>query len=336
MKNDTPDSADPRPPLQDAAFSTRAVHAGERRPAGDQVPVATPIHPAVGYTYPSMERLDRVLGAEEPGHVYSTRYSNPTTAALEEALSVLEEGEAAYAFASGMAAIHAAILAAGVQAGSSVVAAMDVYGATYSLLQSLFRRLGVTVRFVDIVDLEAVTAAVAAVRPQLIIAETISNPLLKVADLPGLVALARAHGARLLVDNTFASPYLCQPLTLGADMVVHSATKYLAGHGDVMAGIVVTSAALRSQLYEVSKLVGGTLGPFEAWLALRGLKTLPLRMHAQCQGAATIAAWLQQQPAVAQVHYPGLPAHPSHQAARQLLQHEQFGAMISFVLRTDR
>ncbi len=242
----------------------------------------------------------------------------------------LEFGEAAIAFASGMAAIHAALLAAGVRAGSTVVAAMDVYGATFTLLQRLFSELGVRAIWVDVADLDAVETACASGHPSALVAETISNPLLKVADIPALVEIAHRHAARVLIDNTFASPWLCNPRTLGADFVMHSATKYIGGHGDVMAGVVVTSNTDRKTLYELNKLVGGVLGPFEAWLALRGLKTLPLRVRQQCANAQRIATWLMSQSSVAQVNYPGLPQHRQHGVARRLFGDRGFGGVLSF------
>jgi cystathionine gamma-synthase/methionine-gamma-lyase len=315
------------------AFATRAVHAGERQPPDGAVPVSSPLYPSVGYTYPSMERLDAVLGAEEPGYVYSARYGNPTVAAFETAVADLEGGAAAHAFASGMAAMHAALLAVGVAGGAHVVAAADVYGATYTLLSRHFRAMGATVHLVDVSDLAAVETALARHRPVALVVETISNPLLKVADLPALGRLARAQKTPLIVDNTFASPYLCRPLAHGATLVVHSATKYLAGHGDVMAGVVVGDAAQRGRLVDIAKLLGGTLGPFEAWLALRGLKTLPLRLRQQCAGALEVAGWLAAQPAVARVYFPGLPAHASHAVARRLLGADRWGGMVAFELR---
>ena len=318
--------------LQNKAFSTRAVHAGERMPKGTYTPVTTPIVPSVGYVYESMDDLDAVFGNTRPGYVYS-RFTSPTLTAFETAVAALEQGEAALAFASGMAAIHTALLAAGVRAGTSVVSAYDVYGATYSLLGRLFAELGVSTRMLDISDLAAVEAALRDSRPAALLVETISNPLLKVADIPALAELAHRHGAQLLVDNTFASPYLFRPLLHGADYVIHSATKYLAGHGDVLAGVVVTSAANRAKMFEVNKLVGGTLGPFEAWLALRGLKTLPLRLRQQCSTAAHLAGWLSAHPRIARVHYPGLASHPQHELARRLFDGQQAGGMISFEIR---
>jgi cystathionine beta-lyase/cystathionine gamma-synthase len=317
------------PFLAQHSFATRAVHAGERASRPDFTPVVTPIHPTVGYLYDSMDDLDAVFGNQRPGFVYP-RYGSPTVAAFETAVADLEGGEAAHAFASGMAAIHVALLAAGVRAGTTVVASPDLYGATYSILQRLFQELGVTVRFVDTGDPGQVDQVLSATPAVALMVETISNPLLKVADLSGLAEVAHRHGARLLVDNTFASPYLCNPLRHGADFVIHSATKFIAGHGDTMAGVVVTTAALRQQMYELNKLVGSVLGPFEAWLALRGLKTLPLRMRQQCANAQAIAEWLTTHPSVGHVFYPGLPARPDYVVASHLFAGRGYGGVLSF------
>jgi cystathionine gamma-synthase/methionine-gamma-lyase len=322
--------------LHRKAFSTRSVHAGERVPPGDYVPVATPIHPTVGYVYENMDDLDAIFATTREGYVYP-RYGSPTVTAFETAMAELERGEAAHAFGSGMAAIHAALLAAGVRAGTTVVAAMDVYGATYTLLNRLFHELGATARWVDVTDLNDVESALAEARPIVLLAETISNPLLKVADIPALAGLAHRFGAQCLLDNTFASPYLCNPLAHGADYVIHSATKYIGGHGDVMAGVVVSTAQNRRTLYELNKLVGGVLGPFEAWLALRGLKTLPLRLHQQCANAAQVSVWLSEQPGLGQINYPGLPRHPQHDLAGNLFGERGFGGMLSFeIVGADR
>jgi cystathionine beta-lyase/cystathionine gamma-synthase len=315
--------------LQNQTFFTRAVHAGERAPRPDYTPVATPIHPTVGYLYDSMDDLDAIFATTREGYVYP-RYGSPTVTAFESAIAELETGEAAHAFASGMGAMHAALLAAGVRAGTGVVAALDLYGATYTLLNRLFTELEVAARFVDVADLAAVEAELAASRSAALVVETISNPLLKVADLPALAELAHHYGAQFLVDNTFASPYLCNPMAYGADFVIHSATKYIGGHGDVMAGVVVTSAENRCVLFELNKLIGGVLGPFEAWLALRGVKTLPLRVRQQCDNAARMAAWLSTHPRIARVNYPGLTDHAQHELARHLFQARGFGGMLSF------
>ena len=315
--------------LSGKGFTTRAVHAGERAPRPDYTPVVAPIHPTVGYLYDSMDDLDAIFGTTKDGYVYP-RYGSPTVTAFEEAVAELEGGEAAFAFASGMAAIHVALLASGVKAGTAVVAALDLYGATYALVGRLMTTLGAQARFVDVTDLSQVQAALAETRPVALLVETISNPLLKVADVPALAHLAHRYGAQLLIDNTFASPYLFNPLAHGADGVIHSATKYIGGHGDVMAGVVVTSAQNRSKLYELNKLVGSVLGPFEAWLALRGCKTLPLRMRQQCANAARIAEWLALHAKIARVNYPGLATHPQHELAQRLFIERGFGGMLSF------
>ncbi|MGD8473060.1 MAG: PLP-dependent aspartate aminotransferase family protein [Anaerolineae bacterium] len=317
---------------KDRSIFTQAVHAGERAPRPDFTPVSTPVHFSVGYLYDDMADLDGVFGGERAGFVYP-RYGSPTVSAFEQAVAVLEGGEDAVAFASGMAAVHAALMGAGVRTGSAVVAAADLYGASYALLERTFVELGVRVRFVDITDLDSVGRAVADDQPAAILCEIISNPLMKVADLPVLSEMARSVGAALIVDATFASPYLCRPLAHGADYAVHSATKYLAGHGDVMAGVVACSAERGYDLRERQKLLGANLGPQQAWLALRGIKTLPLRMRQHCQNAQVVAEWLDGQSAVARVHYPGLPGHPQHEVAARLFEGRGFGGMMSFDLR---
>jgi cystathionine beta-lyase/cystathionine gamma-synthase len=309
---------------------TQSVHAGERGPRPDYTPVVTPIYNSVVYLYDEVERLHRVL-AGEPGYVYS-RYGNPTTAALEEAVAVLEGGVSAVAFASGMAAIHAALLAAGLRSGDTVVAARDLYGVTYALLTEVLTPLGVRTRFVEIARTEEAAAVLEEERPRLFVLETMSNPLLVVPDLPRLAAAAHRVGARVLVDNTFATPYLLRPLEQGADYVVHSLTKYLAGHDDVLGGVVVTREELAGPLRRQAQVVGAVLGPNEAWLAHRGLKTLALRMRAHCENAARVAGWLEGHPRVSRVYFPGLPSHPQHAVAARLFRPGAFGGMVSFEL----
>lgn len=311
---------------------TQAVHAGERTPAPAETPVITPIYHSVGYLEPSAARMEAVFAGEQAGYVYR-RYESPTVDAFERAVAALEGGEAAFATASGMAAVHAALLAAGVRAASAVVAAQDCYGATYSLLSTLMAEQGVAVAFVDVTDLAQVQAALAERQSAALLVETISNPLLKLADIAALADLAHAAGAALLVDSTFATPFLCQPLSLGADYVVHSASKYIGGHGDVLAGVVVTSNANRQRLFTLEKLIGAVLAPEVAWLALRGLKTLPLRMERHCANAQHVAGWLAAHPAVGRVHYPGLASHPQHHLAQRLLGGRGYGGMVAFELR---
>lgn len=315
--------------LSHKSFQTRAVHAGERVAPADYRPVATPIWPTVGYLYESMDDLDAVFARTKPGQIY-LRYSNPTVEAFETAVADLERAEAAQAYSSGMAAIHASLLAAGVKAGTAVVAALDVYGATFTLLRNLFTSLGVNVCMVDVSNLAEVETAIKETSAVVLFVESISNPLLKVADIPSLAELAHRHDASLLVDNTFASPYLINPFRHGADFVIHSATKYLSGHGDVLAGVVATSTENKNKLYELNKLVGGVLGPFEGWLALRGLKTLPLRMKQQCQNALQVAEWLLTHPRVKKVNYPGLVGHPQHALAESLFEGRGYGGVLSF------
>ena len=318
--------------LKDKSIFTQAVHAGERGPRPDFDPVSTPIHPSVGYLYDEMDDLDGVFSGERAGYVYP-RYGSPTVTAFERAVAVLEGAEDAVAFASGMAAIHAALWGAGLRDGAAVVSAADVYGATYSLLDKVFTAQGVRVCFVDIANLDQVAGVVAGERPAALLCEIVSNPLLKVADVPALAKIAHAAGAVLLVDNTFASPYLFRPLDYGADYVLHSATKYLGGPGDLMAGVVACSAARGHDLRERQKLLGANLGPQEAWLALRGVKTLPLRMRQHSANAQTVAEWLVRHPAIAHVNYPGLPEHPQHDLAARLFGGRGFGGMVSFDLR---
>jgi cystathionine gamma-synthase/methionine-gamma-lyase len=318
--------------VSDKSFQTRAVHAGERAVPADYTPVATPIWPAASYLYESMDDLDRVFAGEKQGYVYS-RYASPTVAAFETAVASLEDADAAQAYSSGMAAIHAALLAAGAKAGASVVAALDLYGATYTLLRNLLDSLGVQIRFVDVSNIGEVETSLRETHAVLLLVETISNPLLKVADVPSLAALAHRYGAALLVDNTFASPYLFNPLKHAADYVIHSATKYLGGHGDVLAGVVATSTKNKSTLFEMNKLIGSVLGPFEAWLALRGLKTLPLRMRQQCQNAQRVAGWLRSHPRVTKVNFPGLDEHPQHDLASRLFEGRGYGGVLSFEIK---
>lgn len=318
--------------MKGKSIYTQAVHAGERGPRPDFTPVSTPIYPSVGYLYEDMGDLDGVFGGERAGYVYP-RYGSPTVSAFEQAVATLEGAEDAVAFASGMGAVHAALMGAGAQAGTAVVAAADVYGATYALLDRTFRSLGARVRFVDITDLTQVSRAVDEERPVAVLCEIISNPLMKVADIPALADMAHQVGAALIVDSTFATPYLLRPLEHGADYAVHSATKYLAGHGDVLAGVVACSAERGLDLRERQKLLGANLGPQEAWLAHRGLKTLPLRMRQHCANAQVVAGWLFEHAAVARVNYPGLPDHPQHAVALRLFEGRGFGGMMSFELR---
>jgi cystathionine beta-lyase/cystathionine gamma-synthase len=292
---------------------TRAVHSGERSGRPDYTPTVSPIHPATSFFYEDTATLDAVFGHEREGYVY-TRYGNPTISAFEAAVADMEGTEAAVAYASGMAAVYGAILHE-VSAGAKIV------------FTRLFADLGVETVFVDALDIDAVAQTVAEVKPRAIYCETVSNPLMRVADISELAAIARKNRARLIVDNTFPSPCLVNPYRHGADVVIHSATKYLAGHGDVTGGVIATDAMRAAELREDLKLTGAILGPFEAWLALRGMKTLPLRIERQSMNAAEIAAWLVDHPAIAHVNYPGL---DDLGGAEALFNDDRRGGMISF------
>ncbi len=314
---------------------TKAVHAGDRKRAGPQIPVTTPIYTAASYFYETTEHLDRIFAQEETGYCYA-RYDNPTSSALEQLMTALENGHGALACASGMAALQTATLAALTDRRKAVLAADALYGATFRLLLNVLEPLGVECRFVDICDLEAVQRAVAEHQPGCILMETISNPLLRVGPLDRIAALARESGAALIVDNTFATPLLVRPLELGAHLVVHSATKYLAGHGDVLGGIVVSDAAHYETLRSLSRTCGPVLGPFESYLAMRGIKTLPLRMERQCANAQRIADWLRGHAKVERVHYPDDPAHPDAETVRRVLPDGLRGAIVSFEVKGFR
>lgn len=289
-------------------ITTKLVHAGERRPLPDALPVSTPIYASATFTYDSMQEIDQVFGGEKQGFIY-TRHGNPTIAALEEAVREVEEGAFACAYATGMAAVHAALIACDLKAGSTVLASQDLYGATTGLLNTVLANFGVKTLQVDFSNLETVREKARELRPQVLIAETISNPLLKVCDIGTCVEIARENGARLIIDNTFATPYLSQPLKLGADIVVHSATKYLGGHADTMGGIVISRDEMDSiALISVMKLVGGVLGVWDAHQILRGLKTLAVRMDRQCENARALAGYLKEHQRISRVHYPGLGA----------------------------
>lgn len=308
-------------------FSTRAIHCGDE--LNRTGAVVTPIFQTTSFAMQSAEHgADLFAGAAE-GYSY-TRLGNPTLAELEAKLADLEGGEEAVATASGMAAVTTAVLSI-VNAGDHVIADSAIYGGSYSFFSEQARRLGLDVTFVDTSNLEAVRAAF---RPatRLLYSESPGNPHLKLVDLGALAVLARERDVPLLCDNTFATPYLQRPLALGATAVVHSATKYLGGHGDVIAGAIVGSRAIVGPARRsILRDYGGVLAPLNAWLVTRGLATLALRMERHCASAIRIAVWLESHPAVAWVRYPGLPSHPQHELARR--QMRSAGGMIAFEVR---
>ncbi len=303
-------------------FASRAVHIGERATNTGFQSTASPIYPTTSFVYDELSDMDAVFGNERPGFVY-TRYGNPNFTSVEQAVASLEGAEGAVAFSSGMAALHAAILNQ-VQSGSRIVAAKDIYGATSALFTNLFATLGVKTVFVDFMDIDAVAIAIEETKPRVVFFETVSNPLLRVPDMPAISEIARKAWATVVVDNTFASPVLVNPIRYGVHTVVHSSTKYLSGHGDVTGGVIATDEERAFEIRELTKLTGAVPGPFEAWLTLRGIKTLPLRVRQQSENASKVAEWLATDPRVSAVHYPG------HVRTPDIYNNDLRGGMIAF------
>jgi cystathionine beta-lyase/cystathionine gamma-synthase len=320
----------------DLDISTQLVHAGERQgtPAGQ--PVATPVYATSTFTYDSMEEMDKVFAGEVPGYVY-TRHGNPTLAALEEAMRTVEGGATACVYGSGMAALHAALLTCELKPGDTVLASQDLYGATTSLLLNVFGSFGIKSVMADFKDIDGLRKKADTATPRVIIAETISNPLLKVCDIDAVVEITRSAGARLIVDNTFATPYLCRPLDHGADLVVHSATKYLGGHGDATGGVVISRDKMDSlALVSVMKLVGGVLGVWQAHEIMRGVKTLALRVERQCANARELAQRLAKHSQIGRVYFPGLAPGDEQSVVRRILREPYAGALVSIELSGNR
>lgn len=300
-------------------------------PPGDGTPVAPPLVQSVAFDYRSAARQDEVFAGDAAGYVYG-RYGTPTTAALEQALAALDGAEAAVCFTSGMAAIAAFADACAVAGGGRIVAQQDIYGQVRALFERWTREHGARIAFVDATDLATVERELASAPTALLYVEAMANPLLGITDIGGLARIAHAHGAVLAVDATFASPVLVRPIELGADAVIHSLTKYVNGHGDVMGGSVAGSAALARTMRDRTILDGAYLPPHEAWLCIRGMRTLDLRVRRQCGTALQVASHLAAHPKVARVRYPGLPSHPQHQlAARQF--GGLYGGVVTFDLR---
>jgi cystathionine beta-lyase/cystathionine gamma-synthase len=312
-------------------ITTEFVHGGERIEPPVGQPTSRPIYASATYTYESMAEIDQVFAGDRPGYIY-TRYGNPTVNAFAEAMRVAEAGATACAYASGMAALHAALFACELSPGAVVLASQDLYGATTSLLQTVFGSFGIKTITADFSDLESVRSKANELKPRVLVAETISNPLLKVCDLSACAEIAHASGARLIVDNTFASPYLCRPLEHGADIVVHSATKFLSGHADAMGGVVVSAEQADSiTLIGVMKLVGGVLSPWEAHEILRGLKTLAVRFDRHCENATALAEHLRTDPRVGRVYFPGFAATAEANIVQRILRRP--GALLSIELK---
>jgi len=309
-------------------FSTRAIRAASRAPKVEQRPTSVPIFQTATFTAEDAQQLGDVFTSGWAGYAYS-RLSNPTTRALGDAYAELAGGEAGYALASGMAAIHAA-LAAVLRAGDRVVAPMALYGSTRGQLLGYFGRFGVEVEIVDFADVDAVERAVLARPTRVVYAETSANPTTFLANHAALAELAHRNDALYLADNTFASTYVCRPLDLGADLVIESATKYLGGHSDLIAGVVAGRRDLVDAVAHTQVDTGATLGPFEAFLVLRGLLTLAVRMDRHGANARALAEWLERQDGVKAVLYPGLASHPQHDVAMRQFRPGNAGGMLAF------
>ncbi len=303
-------------------------------PKVDQTPTSVPIYQTATFVSADTDELGRVAGDPRSGYAYS-RISNPTTMALGDAYAELAGAEAGIALASGMGAIHAA-LSSLLQAGARIVAPLTLYGSTRAQLLRTFGGFGVRVDIVDTTDLDAVETALAAAPTAVLYAETIANPTTFVADHTALADLAHRHGAAYVVDNNFASPHVCRPLELGADLVVESATKFLGGHSDVIAGVVAGSAERVALVQRVQIDTGATLGPLEAFLVLRGILTLAIRAERHAATAAALAAWLERQEGVRSVLYPGLPSHPQHAVATRQFRPGVAGGMLAFEVEGGR
>jgi cystathionine gamma-synthase/methionine-gamma-lyase len=311
---------------------TQAVHSGDRKRPQSQIPVATPVHFAASWITEDQEEQDRIFGGEQKGYAYS-RYANPTNDALEELITTLEGGAGSLACASGMAALQHAITVALLNRPKRVLCARDIYGATLKLLFDVLAPLGVESRVVDTCDPAAVEQAIGEFKPGCLLMETISNPLLRVGDLDALAGFCRQAGVALIVDNTFATPLLVRPLEHGASIVVHSSTKFLGGHGDTLGGLVTTTAEFLEDTRRLARINGPILGPMEAFLTMRGIKTFPLRLERQCENAKALAAWLRTHPRVERVYYPDDPAHPDARIIERLLAPGLRGAMVAFEIR---
>jgi cystathionine beta-lyase/cystathionine gamma-synthase len=295
-------------------FSTRAIHT--RRPPADQETPSVPIFQTSTFRFDTAEGYAETIAFRRPGYTYTRGYGNPTLLAFEEAMADLEGTESAFSFSSGMAAIHALVTTVA-SAGDRVVASTDLYGGAYSLFTKVLPRFGVTIDLVPPRDIERVRSAVGGAA--LFYVETVANPTVSVADLEALGTICAEAGVPAAVDNTFASPYLCTPAEYGFEYVVHSATKFIGGHNDLTGGVICTAEEGMRRLRETAIDTGGTMAPLEAWLSLRGLVTLELRMRRHCESAQRIAQHLEMHPKVERVWYPGLTSHPDHDLASRLL-----------------
>jgi cystathionine beta-lyase/cystathionine gamma-synthase len=319
----------------DRDLATQSLHAGERWEKQYFWTSSTPIHNSTTYFYDSAQDLDDRVYYRKPGYVYS-RGGSPTNTTLERAISTLECAEVTHVCSSGMAASHLALLAAGAGKDELILCSSDVYGSVYTMVGNIFPHLGGRSILMDFIDLDRLEDTLKLERPQVVYFEAVTNPMTKVIDAPAVIEMAHRYGATVIVDNTFTTPYLLRPFEIGADLVSHSVSKFLSGHGDVLAGSVSCFRKDFDKLHDMLIQVGCTLGPNEAWLALRGIKTFPLRMERQCANAMRVAQFLEDHPLIGRVRYAGLPTHPQHETAKRIFraestdQPQQFGAMLNF------
>lgn len=305
---------------------TIAIRTGHQRTEQDEHSI--PIFTTSSYVFDNAEDASLRFTGKAPGNIYS-RFTNPTVHAFEQRLAALEQGERCVAFASGMAAIMAVGISL-LQAGDHIVCSRGVFGSTVLLLQNYLGKFGVATDFVPLSDLAAWEAAITP-KTRLLFLETPSNPLTEIGDIQAIADIAHKHGCLLVVDNCFCTPILQKPLNLGADVVVHSATKYIDGHGRCVGGAVVANETIiEKSIYPYQRTCGASMSPFNAWVFLSGLETLALRMQAHSANALALATWLEQQPAVKKVYYPGLTSHPQHELAKR--QQTGFGGIVSFEL----
>ncbi|MGR9073440.1 MAG: O-succinylhomoserine sulfhydrylase [Gammaproteobacteria bacterium] len=312
---------------KDYSLETQAIRAGHRRTSEDEH--SLPIFATSSYVFCSAAEAAERFSGREPGNIYS-RFTNPTVDAFQQRLALMEKGERCLAFSSGMAAIMSVGLGL-LKSGDQVVCSRGVFGNTVLLFQNFFGKFGVETKFVDLTDLSAWEAAVNS-KTRFLFVETPSNPLMEIADIEALADLAHSRGCLLVVDNVFCTPVLQKPFELGADVVVHSATKYLDGQGRCVGGAVIASEDLiESAIYPVLRTGGAAMSPFNAWVFSAGLETLAVRMKAHCENAFELALWLEGQPGVSRVFYPGLESHPQHALAKK--QQSRFGGVVSFELK---
>lgn len=315
--------------MKDRQAGMDAVHSGDRVLEGVSRPKVPPIYASSVFSFDSLSDLDSVFDHEKPGYIYA-RMGHPNASLLEETMSALEGTDSALVFSSGMAAITTAFLTA-LRPGDQVIADRVLYGGSFSFLDGFLRDWGVSVELVDTLDHDQVREALCP-KTRVIYLETISNPLMGVADLPALAEIAASAGAMLFVDNTFASPAICRPSSMGAHVVIHSLTKYINGHSDVTGGALAGSGEFVAEASRLRSMMGGSMSPFDAWLVQRGIRTLHLRMAAHSANALQIARTLERHPLVERVEYPGLERHPSYGTARKVLE-GGFGGMLSFEIR---